>query len=88
MDSVNEKGDYIRKTVKEWNLPCVVDVRGMGLVIGIQVNVNPHEAEKKCLENGLLFATAGSDVVRLVPPLNITYDEINEGLKILKSVLA
>lgn len=88
MDSVNEKGEYIRKTVKEWKLPCVVDVRGMGLVIGIQVNVNPHEAEKKCLENGLLFATAGSDVVRLVPPLNITYDEINEGLKILKSVLA
>ena len=48
---------------------------------------NPVEIEKACLAKGLLFSTAGSDVLRFVPPLNITYKEINEGLAILKEVL-
>ncbi len=88
MDSVKKKGDYIRKTVESWNMKCVVDVRGMGLVIGVQVNVNPVEIEKKCLEKGLLFSTAGSDVLRFVPPLNISDSEIESGLSILKEVLS
>ena len=88
MDSVNQKGDYIRQTIKGWNLPCVVDVRGMGLVIGVQVKNNPVEYEKACLEKGLLFSTAGSDVLRFVPPLNITMKDIDKGLAILKEVLS
>ena len=87
MKEVNEKGDYIRNTVKSWNLPVVKDVRGLGLVVGIQVSVNPVEVEKKCLSKGLLFSTAGDDVLRFVPPLNISMEDINLGLKILKSVL-
>lgn len=87
LEDVIRKGDYIRSTVKSWNLPCVVDVRGKGLVIGIQVNKDPAAVEKKCLADGLLFSTAGSDVVRLVPPLNITMKEIDAGLAILKAGL-
>lgn len=87
MKEVNEKGDYIRNTVKSWNLPVVKDVRGLGLVVGIQVSVNPVEVEKECLSKGLLFSTAGDDVLRFVPPLNISMEDINLGLKILKSVL-
>ncbi len=85
--SVTEKGNYIRDTVKSWNLPCVTDVRGLGLIVGIEVNVNPVEIEKQCLEAGLLFSTAGENVVRLVPPLNIPKKNIDEGLAILRSVL-
>ncbi|MDO4506825.1 MAG: acetylornithine/succinylornithine family transaminase [Spirochaetales bacterium] len=88
MDAVNEKGDYIRNTIKSWNLPCVVEVRGMGLVIGVQVKSNPVEYEKACLAKGLLFSTAGDDVLRFVPPLNITKKEIDAGLAILKEVLS
>ncbi|WP_407400288.1 acetylornithine/succinylornithine family transaminase [Treponema sp.] len=87
MDSVNEKGNYIRETIKSWNLPCVVEVRGMGLVIGVQVKSNPVEYEKACLAKGLLFSTAGDDVLRFVPPLNISKKEIDTGLAILKEVL-
>ncbi|MCR5218517.1 acetylornithine/succinylornithine family transaminase [Treponema sp.] len=87
LEDVLKKGEYIRNTVKSWNLPCVIDVRGKGLVIGIQVNKDPVAIEKKCLSDGLLFSTAGSDVVRLVPPLNITMKEINAGLAILKAGL-
>ena len=88
MDAVNEKGKYIRETIKSWNLPCVVEVRGMGLVIGVQVKSNPVEYEKACLAKGLLFSTAGDDVLRFVPPLNISKKEIEAGLAILKEVLS
>ena len=88
MDAVNEKGNYIRETIKSWNLPCVVEVRGMGLVIGVQVKSNPLEYEKACLAKGLLFSTAGDDVLRFLPPLNISKKEIEAGLAILKEVLS
>lgn len=86
-DSVNEKGSYIKKQIASWNIPYIKDIRGRGLVIGVQIGKNPVEIEKICLEKGLLFSTAGSDVLRFIPPLNITYKEIDEGLAILKEVL-
>lgn len=88
LDSVTEKGEYIRQKVASWNFPSVEEIRGMGLMIGIQVNKNPLEIEKECLAEGLLFSTAGKNVLRLVPPLNITFAEINRGLEILKEVLS
>ena len=45
------------------------------------------ELEKQLLANGLLTSTAGKNTLRLVPPLNISDDEINEGLKTLKETL-
>ncbi len=56
-------------------------------MIGIQVSKNPVEVEKLCLEKGVLFSTAGKNVLRLVPPLNIGYKEIDKGLAIIKEVL-
>ncbi len=87
MAKVIKKGDYMRSQIKSWNIPFVKDVRGLGLMTGVQVGVNPVDIEKKCLEKGLLFSTAGSDVLRLVPPLNITKREIDAGLEILREVL-
>ena len=85
---VTEKGEYIRNTVSGWKLPCVKEVRGLGLMTGIQIEGNPVEVEKECLEKGLLFSTAGEHTLRLVPPLNIPKKHIDEGLEILRSVLA
>jgi 4-aminobutyrate aminotransferase-like enzyme len=56
-------------------------------MIGAAVTVSHKEAVKKCLENGLMMLTAGKDVLRMLPPLTITYDEIDKGLAILKKVL-
>lgn len=86
---VTEKGEYIRSEIKGWNLPCIKDVRGLGLMIGIDVEGKAaFNVEKECLEEGLLFSTAGENTIRLVPPLNITKKEINQGLEILKQVLS
>ena len=89
VDRVNHAGDYIRGAIASWNLPIVKDVRGKGLMIGTQIDpsIKPFDIEVRCLEKGLCTTTAGSDVVRFLPPLNISDKEIDEGLAIFKSVL-
>ena len=89
LDRVNHAGDYIRGQISSWNLPIVKDVRGKGLMIGTQIDpsVKPFDIEVKCLEEGLCTTTAGKDVVRFLPPLNISDKEIAEGLEIYKRVL-
>ena len=89
LDRVNHAGDYIRGALASWNLPIVKDVRGKGLMIGTQIDssIKPFDIEVRCLEKGLCTTTAGCDVVRFLPPLNISDKEIEEGLAIYKSVL-
>ena len=89
LDRVNHAGDYIRGAIASWNLPIVKCVRGKGLMIGTQIDpsIKPFDIEVRCLEKGLCTTTAGSDVVRFLPPLNISDKEIDEGLAIFKSVL-
>ena len=91
LDDVKEKGKYINKTVSAWNLPLIKEPRGVGLMIGIPVidsaDIKPKDIAIACAEQGLLILTAGTDALRMLPPLTITYDEISKGLKILKTVL-
>ncbi len=85
LDEVSKKGAYI----KEKLLACdeVVSVDGMGLMIGIQLKSKAAgEIVKAALNEGLLLLTAKTKV-RLLPPLTITYDEIDKGLDILISLL-
>ena len=89
ISGVWEKGEYIKNTIASWKCPAVGDIRGFGLMIGVTTEgVGPKEAAKACIENGLLILTAGSDSLRMLPPLTISYGEIDAGLAILKSVLS
>jgi acetylornithine/N-succinyldiaminopimelate aminotransferase len=87
LDEVNAKGEYIKNAVKSWELPFVTAIRGLGLMIGIEVTISHKEAVGKCLDSGLMMLTAGSNVLRMLPPLTITYEEIDQGLEILKKVM-
>lgn len=79
---VAEKGDYMREQIKQ--MRGVKEVRGLGLMIGIVLeNDNAKEVLTKCAENGLLVLTA-KNLIRLLPPLNIDYLDIDEGLDILE----
>ena len=85
---VTKKGEYIRETVMSWNLPIVSDVRGRGLMVGVSLkDAVPKDLAAKCVDAGLLILTAGSDALRMLPPLTISYEEIDKGLAILKGVL-
>lgn len=69
--------------------PLVVSVRGRGLMLGLVLR-EPRAAEvvKLALESGLLLIGAGPDVVRFVPPLIVTAEQIEEALAVLEQVLA
>ena len=65
----------------------VEKITGMGLMIGILTKKdNAKQIASKCVENGLLILTA-KNMIRLLPPLNITYEEAERGLNILKQVM-
>ncbi|MEF2919899.1 MAG: aspartate aminotransferase family protein [Acutalibacteraceae bacterium] len=82
---VVEKGEYIRNKLSEMN--GVSQVRGMGMMIGVVLEKdNAKEVVAKCLENGLLVLTA-KNLVRFLPPLNISKEEIDKGLEIFNSCL-
>ncbi|MGN1114646.1 MAG: aspartate aminotransferase family protein [Oscillospiraceae bacterium] len=85
LEEVSDKADYFRKKLGE--IPEVEGVDGLGLMIGVRLkSKKAGEVLQKCFENGLLILTA-KDKLRFLPPLNISYDEIDRGIEILKKVL-
>lgn len=85
LDEIRAKGEYFRKKLAE--IPEVEGVDGLGLMLGIRLKgKSASEVCGKCFENGLLVLTA-KEKLRLLPPLNITYDEIDTGIEILRRSL-
>ena len=85
LDEVARKGAYIREKVLTSSE--VASVSGMGLMIGIELkNKKAGDVVKAALDKGLLLLTAKTKI-RLLPPLTITYEEIDKGLEILLGLL-
>ena len=69
------------------NYPKVIkEVRGVGLLIGLQLNVNLGKFINSLTQNRLLTIRAAENVVRILPPLNVKKNEINLALKIIQKV--
>lgn len=86
-DTITEKGAYVKELVENAHNPQVVDVRGIGLMLGIKVKCSPTLVQKECMKKGLFVLTAGKDVVRLLPPLVIEKEELKLGIDIILDVL-
>jgi 4-aminobutyrate aminotransferase len=92
-----EKGTYLMKRLNglKDEYPVIGDVRGIGLMIGVELvkeNKVPALAErdsivKKAAEEGLILLPAGDSVIRFVPPLIISKEEIDKGLAIFENTL-
>lgn len=87
LDEISNKGILIKELLENLNLPIIKEIRGQGLMIGIETTIDSSVIQKKALENGLLVLTAGKNVVRLLPPLIIENDTILSGFKILEDIL-
>lgn len=85
LDQVKGKADYLRAALEK--IDGVESVSGLGLMIGIKLkSKKAADVVKAALDRGLLLLTA-KDKVRLLPPLTISMDEINEGLDILSDII-
>ena len=88
---VREKGAYFADRLAECvDGKKVLEVRGRGLMLGLLLadDIKPGDVVSAAAEAGLLICTAGKQVLRFVPPLVITKDEIDRVIDILKKVLA
>jgi len=82
-------GDYLFSkldTLKE-KYPMIKEVRGKGLMAGIELNIEGKPIVEKCIEKGLLINCTHDKVLRLMPALNITQKEIDKAVQILDEVL-
>ena len=86
LQEVKSKGEYIMD--KLLKMPHVSGCDGMGLMIGVRLDENVKSADvvKKGIGNGVLSLTAKAKL-RLLPPLTITYEEIDEGLSAIEKAL-
>lgn len=96
-ENVKTREAQIRKTIENWNHPAITEVRGYGLLLGIALNFDALDVPKESIpsihlctaliEKGLLVPPAGPEIVRLLPPLNVSADEINQALQLIKEAL-
>ena len=86
---VKEVGDYMEEQLKKLveDYDCVVEQRGLGLIRGIKLSGLVGEVVKKAMKEGLLIISARSDVIRLVPPLVIEKEHVDEMIEKLRKVL-
>lgn len=85
LSTVNKKGEHLESRLRA--VDGVKNVRRMGLMVGIELeNADAHQIAAKCVENGLLIITA-KDLLRMLPPLVITVDELDEAVDILEKTL-
>ena len=89
MAHVKQVGSYLSQKLDEMveKYDCITAHRGVGLMHGLVCTKKVGEVSAKALEKGLILITAGSDVLRFVPPLVITEAEIDEMAEKLSSVL-
>jgi 4-aminobutyrate aminotransferase len=90
-DRANVLGDRARAALRSLRSPKVVDVRGIGAMIGVELvdKATAESVQRRCLERGVIVLTCGprGNVLRLIPPLTMTDDELDHGLAVLAKAL-
>lgn len=86
---VNKISDYIFERLHkiQFKTNLIREARGLGLLIGIEINVDAQRIVKKALELGLIINCTSEKVIRLAPALNIKMKEIETGMNILENIL-
>lgn len=89
LEDVKTKGAYLMDGLRKLESPCVKEIRGLGLMVGMELNqgIDTGKFVTLCRERGVLVISAGSNTIRLVPPLIITKKEIDQALAVFKDVL-
>ena len=88
---VEKKGEYMKDRLKEIcdkHPDKCVEVRGLGLMLGLDLKISPSAVIAECRKRGLLVCSAGYTVLRFVPPLVIGYEDINEAVRIVDEALS
>ena len=89
LKNVTESGMYLKSKLHDLESPIIKEIRGLGLMIGIELKEGYSTSEFVDLarKRGVLMISAGSNTIRLVPPLIITKKELDEAFIVIQDVL-
>ena len=90
LEEVRSKSDILLEQLQLafQNHPKISAVRGLGMMIGIETSDSLSKIVEAARQKGLIILTAGENVIRLLPPLTISREEIQQGIAILKEVFS
>lgn len=81
------KGKYFKEKLEKYPLSKVREVRQIGLMIGIEMKDKSQPVILELLEKGIVSLPAGTTVLRLLPPLVISYEELDKVTEVLADIL-
>ena len=86
LDNVKEVSAYLEEKLDELvaEYDFIIERRGLGLMQGLELSINPKDVIANALDNGLILFSAGTNVIRMVPPLVITKADVDEMITKLK----
>jgi len=89
MDNCRAVGAYLRERLGELKKKhfMIQEVRGLGLMVGMDLTIDGAAIVKRCLERGLLINCAGEHILRFVPPLTISKEDVDRAVEILDKAL-
>jgi acetylornithine/N-succinyldiaminopimelate aminotransferase len=85
---VNEVGDYLVDRLSEINSPIIKEVRGKGLMVALELTVDVSNIIDKGYEQSLLLVNAGTNVIRLIPPLIIEKSNVDNLVEKLTTIFS
>jgi acetylornithine/N-succinyldiaminopimelate aminotransferase len=89
LENAQRMGTYLKQRLLELkqDVPLIAEVRGAGLMVGVELTENGAGVASACLARGLHINCTHETVLRIMPPLNITQEQLDEGLDVLAKVL-
>lgn len=90
LDNCRRMGERLVQGLRglQQKYPVINEVRGLGLLVGLALRVPAREIVAQCMQRGLLVNATAESVVRLVPPLIVTQEEVDQAVAVIDAVLA
>ena len=84
LQEATEKGQWLKEQIEALNEPHIKDIRGKGLMIGVEFDFETKPLVMKMLDHGVIANATAGNVLRIVPPLNISTEDLEKVIDILK----
>lgn len=87
LSDVHEKGEYLKELLEELNSPHITEIRGHGLLVGVEMDIEVGPVIDKAYDKGVILVSAGTNVLRFVPPLVISKEELAQAVGVVGDIL-
>jgi len=87
VDQAKEKGEWFKKRIRQIDEDSIVEIRGKGLMLGIEFEFETKPLVMEMLEMGVIANATANNVLRIVPPLNISYEDLETIIEVMVKAL-